>query len=85
MNDLKISAHICAQGRSYEVTFTDEDQAIAWMRERSSTHAFHEIEEKPLPDTAAKLLDFLYPTCDHGLSASLCAGPGHYPPDREGY
>lgn len=21
------------------------------------------------------------PTCEHGLSASLCAGPGHYPMD----
>jgi len=20
-------------------------------------------------------------TCDHGLSAALCCGPGHYPPD----
>ena len=21
------------------------------------------------------------PPCEHGLSAALCAGPGHYPPD----
>ena len=23
----------------------------------------------------------LYPSCEHGLSLSLCAGPGHYPMD----
>jgi hypothetical protein len=23
----------------------------------------------------------LYPSCEHGLSAWLCAGPGHYPTD----
>jgi hypothetical protein len=22
------------------------------------------------------------PTCDHGMSLALCAGPGHYPMDR---
>lgn len=25
--------------------------------------------------------DALYPECEHGLSLSLCAGPGHYPMD----
>lgn len=79
--ELVIDAHICAERRSYKVTFTDEDQAIAWMEAKSSTHAFHEVEESPIPDEAVQLLEFLHPTCDHGLSASLCEGPGHYPPD----
>jgi hypothetical protein len=25
----------------------------------------------------------LYPSCEHGLSLSLCAGPNHYPMDNE--
>ena len=35
------------------------------------------------------VLDLMFPgrneTCEHGLSVDLCAGPGHYPPDRPGY
>lgn len=27
------------------------------------------------------LLEYFSPTCEHGLSALLCAGPGHYPMD----
>lgn len=32
-------------------------------------------------DEAAVRAEALRPPCEHGLSASLCAGPGHYPPD----
>jgi hypothetical protein len=31
---------------------------------------------EPPPLTEAELAE-----CEHGLSAALCAGPGHYPPD----
>jgi hypothetical protein len=35
------------------------------------------------------VLDLMFPgrneTCEHGLSTDLCAGYGHYPPDRPGY
>ena len=30
-------------------------------------------------DTGDALMDYLFPTCEHGLSAHLCAGPEHYP------
>lgn len=32
-------------------------------------------------DAFPKVLALLNPTCEHGLSANLCAGPGHYPID----
>lgn len=28
-----------------------------------------------------RLLDALDPLCEHSMSLSLCAGPGHYPMD----
>jgi hypothetical protein len=34
-------------------------------------------------DEAALVAEQNAPPCEHGLSARLCAGPGHYPPDRE--
>jgi hypothetical protein len=34
-------------------------------------------------DMAALIAEQNEPPCEHGLSARLCAGPGHYPPDRE--
>jgi hypothetical protein len=51
------------------------------MEDRRSTHAFHEHPDYPIGDEHERLLDYLHPKCDHGLSASLCAGPGHYPAD----
>jgi hypothetical protein len=51
-------------------------------------HAICELEAEPLVPPAGpvgedvlRLLDVLYPQCEHGLSLDLCAGPGHYPPD----
>lgn len=32
-------------------------------------------------DEAALRAEMLEPPCEHGLSARLCTGPGHYPPD----
>jgi hypothetical protein len=48
-------------------------------------HDFTELEESPLvpfgPLTQddLRLLELLYPHCEHGLSADLCYGPNHYP------
>lgn len=35
------------------------------------------------PESFPKVEEALYPSCEHGLSASLCAGPGHYPMDNQ--
>ena len=76
--------HICDQRRGYNVTFATEDQAIAFLAPRQSTHTWWELgaeDHSPVrsvPVTWTKLLDFLYPTCEHGLSLDLCHGPTHY-------
>lgn len=72
-------AHHCKNRTNFIVRFLDQDQAIAWIEERKSTHAVTQIEGEPIPETAERLLDYLYPSCEHGLSASLCVGPTHYP------
>ena len=41
----------------------------------ASTYAFYEEHGWPV------LIDPEDGLCEHGLSASLCAGPGHYPMD----
>jgi hypothetical protein len=73
-----LEIHICAERRGYRATFATEDQAIAFLSRKTSTHAFWEIEGQPVPATWTRLLGFLYPTCEHGLSESNCYGPQHY-------
>ena len=79
-----LQIHICDQRRSYKATFSTEAQALAFLAPRSTTHAWEEIrhlhgqDAGSVPATWTKLLDFLYPTCEHGLSLDLCAGPDHY-------
>lgn len=76
----------CRARTSYLAHFATEEQALAFIDERSSTHAFTEVEAFPLDyDAAPRLYDALYPTCEHGLSADLCAGYGHYPMDHPAY
>jgi hypothetical protein len=30
-----------------------------------------------------ELINYFFPLCEHQMSAMLCAGPNHYPMDRE--
>ena len=80
---ITLEIHICDQRRSYLAHFATEDQALKFVQARWTTHAVHELEDTPIPDTAAELLDLLYPTCPHGLSLSNCFGPQHYYFDEE--
>jgi hypothetical protein len=65
---------------SYPVTFSTEEQAIKFVEDRSATHAFTQHQDNPISNGWENLYELLYPTCDHGLSASLCADPiNHYP------
>lgn len=84
--EIKLEVHICDQRRSYLATFYGsraEDQAIAFIERKSATHAFHEVEAEPIFPTFGRLLERLYPTCEHGLSLSNCYGPQHYYFDEE--
>ena len=58
-----------------------EAHAVAYIDRKSSTCAFFEVEETEIDLSLPLLLDKLYPSCEHGLSLSLCAGPQHYPYD----
>lgn len=83
---IALEIHICDQRRSYLVTFEGpraEDRALAFIDARWTTHAVHEIEDTPIDERYGRLLDQLYPTCEHGLSASNCYGPQHYYFDEE--
>jgi hypothetical protein len=93
--------HVCDQRRNYTVEFTSEDQVMAFIeRQREQTeawrdetgaapwaggHAYYELEGCPIPEGWDRLYRFLHPTCEHGLSADLCAGPYHYPQDHPAY
>lgn len=85
---IKLEIHKCQARASYIVIFegelgSEEDRALAFLAKRTSTHAFHEIESAPIEPRYGRLIDFLYPTCEHGLSLSNCFGPQHYYYDEE--
>ncbi|HVK25193.1 MAG TPA: hypothetical protein VM677_27875 [Actinokineospora sp.] len=79
-----LEVSLCSDRRSMRVSFASEAQAVTYIERHSSTRAFHDWNpDAPTvdPERHPRLSDLLYPTCDHGLSASNCYGPGHYPPD----
>jgi|SRR6476469_745309 len=85
-NSITLQIHICDQRRAYLVTFEGanaEPMAIDFLERRKSTHASDEVEEKPIDQKFEKLLAYLYPECNHGLSQSNCYGPQHYYFDEE--
>jgi hypothetical protein len=78
-----LHVHICAQRRGYNVTFATEDQAINFLSARTSTHTWWELgaedhSDSTVPAGWTRLLAFLYPTCNHGMSLSSCYGPDHF-------
>lgn len=68
---------------NFTVVFSTEDQALAYFERKHTTHILTENEDAPMPDSWTRMNDKLYPTCEHGLSAWLCAGPEHYPTDQQ--
>lgn len=84
--DIVLEMHICDQRRSYRVTFTGpraEEFALAYVEARVTTHAVHELDDRPVPDQYAALLEWLHPACPHGLDLANCYGPQHYYFDEE--
>lgn len=86
--EIELEVAICDQRRSYLVTFSTEDQALDFIARRTpvidvkagiyGNHAWFELPDRPIPATCTRLLEVMYPTCEHGLSAALCEGPNHY-------
>jgi hypothetical protein len=79
-----LDIHICAERRGYRAVFATEDQAIAFLSVRYRTHAWCEVTNLHGPGTGSipahwhRLIDYLYPICEHGLSEAYCYGPDHY-------
>jgi hypothetical protein len=79
-----IHVHICAERRGYNVTFSTEDQLIAYLTPRNSTHTWWELaaedhsQARSVPVEWRKALDFLYPMCEHGMGLDGCYGPDHF-------
>lgn len=80
-NAIRFEAHICRERRSYLVTFSTDEQAAAFILSRYSTHVVRpetEADAELVMDTWPVTADLLWPTCEHGLSGSLCSGPNHF-------
>lgn len=78
-----LESYICDQQRSYRVGFSTEEQAEKFISDRRHTHVIREIETEPIPATWGKLLDALYPLCEHQMSLQFCHGPGHFMSDEQ--
>ena len=82
---ITLHLHICNERRGYNVIWEGpnaEADALKYITDRGRTHAVWERESDPVGLEYGKLLDYLYPTCEHGLSEWLCEGPNHYPSDN---
>jgi hypothetical protein len=44
-------------------------------------YAASHVDEEATTGLGPAMAAYFYPVCEHGLSAHLCAGPGHYPAD----
>jgi len=80
-----LHVHLCAERRGYNVTFSTEAQAIAFLEPKSKTHTWWELNTEnsagatgSVPATWTKLEEFLYPTCEHGMDLQSCYGPQHF-------
>jgi hypothetical protein len=79
--EISLWMHHCKNRNSYRAIFATEEQALSYLADRGMTHAWGEMEEEPIDQRYERLLTFLYPICEHGLSEALCEGPQHYPMD----
>ncbi len=81
--EIKLLATCCATQVSYTVTFAGagaDAAAVEYLTTRGATHAFEFADEDGSDFTTAPLLfAAMFPSCEHGLSEWLCAGPNHYP------
>lgn len=55
-------------------------RACAWEIGQENYHVPTVVEEATT-GMGPLLEEYFYPRCEHGMSAQLCAGPGHYPMD----
>ena len=76
----------CKTGHSYIVKFYGEDaedHALAFFDRKGMTHVIEEVEGDFIDQGYKRIIEKLYPLCEHGMSADLCSGPQHYAYDDE--
>lgn len=78
----------CGWGAWIKVTVADTPEAdaaaAAWFRRATEYHGYRDYHTATVDEAASTALgtamaEFLFPTCEHGMSAALCMGPDHYP------
>ena len=79
--DLRLTVYTEGGWHRFDAVFTGpraDELAVAYIERYSKDRSFSvtdDFDDELFPLTTASL----FPTCEHGLSESLCAGPGHYP------
>jgi hypothetical protein len=90
---LTIDVRACDGSWFTSVTFhgdteTASRNAIAFLERKDAQHRRHDglgqiVWDLATGEPSDDLAAFLWPSCEHGMSAQLCAGPGHYPSDDQ--
>lgn len=61
-----------------------EDNALAYVeRKDNGDYYFSDPEDEPVDAEFTRLIERLWPKCEHGMSANSCFGPQHYWMDDE--
>lgn len=82
-SDIKLEVRTQGGYHCFVTTFANQRQAIEYVERHASVASFGEVKTAPISRSHTRLLAVLYPTCEHGLSESLCYGPAHYASDEE--
>ena len=79
---IKLAVRTQGGWHRFTASFATQAQAIAYATARTATHVVEELDSAPLDDTIhAELINYLHPSCHHGMSLSLCMdpyGPHHF-------
>lgn len=76
-NVLVIPAHVDTPPADAEFSrFVEERDLMPFERD--------ELEGEAIP-VILETIDYMNDTCEHGMSADLCEGEGHYPRELDGY
>ena len=79
---ITLEVALCEANRFINVKFDSDKVAADYIAKNKNRFAFHLEDFDSLPLDWDLTYEALFPQCEHGLSAWLCAGPGHYPADN---
>jgi hypothetical protein len=76
---MALKLEVTRDGHRHTVSFSTEDQALAYVGARIKTYYFDLLSD--LPESWTRLGNMLYPKCHHGMDESMCMdpiGPHHF-------